>query len=142
MPPDRLFDLANTTALAGWLVLLASPIAPQLAQRISGVAIPLLLSTLYAGLALAHFASAEGGFGSLDDVATLFAQREMVLLGWVHYLAFDLFVGAWEVRTARAEAIPFVLVVPCLAVTFLLGPAGLLLFMLLRLGRVVARRAA
>jgi hypothetical protein len=142
MTLDTLFSAANTAALAGWIVLALSPLAPRWAERISGVAIPLGLSVVYTALAFAFFGAADGGFGSLGDVARLFATREIVLLGWVHYLAFDLFVGAWEVRTGRAEAIPFVLVLPCLALTFLLGPAGFLLFATVRIARRTVRRPA
>lgn len=65
----------------------------------------------------------------------LLAKPELALAGWVHYLAFDLFVGGWEVRTAHAEAIPFIFVIPCLVLTFLFGPAGLLAFAALRAAR-------
>jgi hypothetical protein len=65
----------------------------------------------------------------------------LLLAGWLHYLAFDLFVGAWEVRTARAAAIPFLLVVPCLGLTFLFGPAGLLAFLVLAASFRAARPA-
>jgi hypothetical protein len=68
-------------------------------------------------------------------VKALFASDALLLAGWIHYLAFDLFIGAWEVRTARAEGIPHLLVLPCLVLTFLLGPVGLLLFLALRLAR-------
>ena len=71
----------------------------------------------------------------------LFTQPEIALAGWIHYLAFDLFIGAWEVRTARAERIPFLLVVPCLALTFLFGPAGYLAFTALRGARAAIRTA-
>lgn len=81
---------------------------------------------------------APGGFDSLPNVMLLFTKPEIALAGWIHYLAFDLFVGAWEVRTARAERIPFPLVVPCLALTFLFGPAGYLAFSTLRAARAAA----
>lgn len=142
MDLDTLFGAANATALAGWIVLALSPLSPRWSDRISGAVLPVVLSVLYTGLALTHFAGAEGGFGTLDDVAKLFTTREIVLLGWVHYLAFDLFVGAWEARTARAEKIPFLLVLPCLVFTFLLGPAGFLLFTIIRIARASVRRAS
>ncbi len=135
MSPDVLFQIANSTALLGWAVLLVSPWLPGVADRVSGFAIPILLSIAYAGLILAFWARGEGGFDSLDNVTRLFQTRELLLAGWIHYLAFDLFVGAWIVRTARRDAMPFLLIVPCLALTFLFGPAGLLTFLAIRLAR-------
>ena len=137
MSLDAIFQLCNMSALAGWLVLLASPVAPKVADRVSGLLIPLLLAVGYAGLVLAFWTRAEGGFDSLANVMRLFTKPEIALAGWVHYLAFDLFVGAWEVRTARAERIPFIVVVPCLALTFLFGPAGYLAFACLRAARAL-----
>jgi hypothetical protein len=132
MDVNLLFASANLLALAGWALLLASPLIPTLADRLAGFALPLLLSVAYAGLVLAFWTRAEGGFGSLDDVARLFRAPQLLLAGWLHYLAFDLFVGAWEVRTARRDGIPFPFIIPCLALTFLFGPAGYLVFTAVR----------
>lgn len=132
MTPDQLFQLANPLALLGWLVLLAAPLAPRAAQAVAAAAIPLLLSLAYAGLVLAFWWQAPGGFGSLPEVQALFTHPHIALAGWLHYLAFDLFLGAWQVRTARAEGIAHWLVIPCLILTFLFGPAGLLTFAILR----------
>lgn len=137
MTSDFLFQICSTMAMAGWVVLLASPLAPVWTQRISGLLIPLLLSVAYAGLVLAFWHRAEGGFDSLANVMRLFTQREIALAGWIHYLAFDLFVGAWISRTAAEEKIAFLLVVPCLLLTFMFGPAGYLAFAALRAGRRV-----
>lgn len=133
MTPDSLFQLSGPLAMPGWLALLAAPLAPRLAQVVAAQVVPLVLAVAYAALILTHWAGAEGGFGSLSDVASLFANPWLLLAGWLHYLAFDLFVGAWEVRTARAEGIPHWQVVPCLALTFLFGPAGFFVFSALRL---------
>jgi hypothetical protein len=128
MDVEPIFRIANSVALAGWLVLLASPVVPRLAQIVSGLTIPLLLAVAYSSLILAFWSSGQGGFGSLDQVAQLFQSRELLLAGWIHYLAFDLFVGAWIVRSARENGVAFWMAVPCLILTFLFGPAGFLLF--------------
>lgn len=140
MSPDAIFSAASSIALVGWLVLLASPLVPVWSQRISGLAIPALIGVAYVGLILANWSGVEGDFSSLDGVARLFQSREVLLAGWLHYLAFDLIVGAWEVRAARASGLHFLLVVPCLAATFLFGPAGFVLFLALR--AVAARPGA
>jgi hypothetical protein len=133
--PDSLFSAANLLAMAGWIVLALSPLSPRWSDRISGLAIPLVLSVGYTALVLAFWSRAPGGFDSLPNVMALFTMPEIALAGWVHYLAFDLLIGAWVVRTARAEGIHHLIVLPCLALTFLFGPAGWLAFTLLRASR-------
>lgn len=133
MHPDALFQLSGPVAMAGWLALALTPLAPKLTQLAASLVIPVILSLGYTALILAHWSGAEGGFGSLPDVMLLFTNPAVALAGWVHYLAFDLFVGAWEVRTARRAAIPHLMVLPCLLLTFLFGPIGLLAFLGLRL---------
>jgi hypothetical protein len=136
---DTLFLLGGFAAMSGWIALLASPWLGRAADRYASLVVPGVIAVVYTGLVLAFWSRAEGGFGSLGDVARLFETRELLLAGWLHYLAFDLFVGAWEVRRAREAAIPFVLVVPCLGLTFLFGPAGLLAFLSLMAAFRVAR---
>lgn len=131
--PDTLFQIANPVALLGWLALALSPLSPRVTQIIAGLVIPLMLALVYTGLILAHWSSAPGGFGSLPDVMALFTSPPVALAGWVHYLAFDLAVGAWIARTAAREGIAHLLVLPCLALTFLFGPIGFLAFSALRL---------
>ncbi|MCA3436459.1 MAG: DUF4281 domain-containing protein [Rhodobacter sp.] len=135
MPTDSLFQSANTLALIGWIVLALSPLSPRWSDRISGLAIPLVLSAGYTALILAFWSRAPGGFDSLPNVMQLFTFPEIALAGWVHYLAFDLLIGAWIARMARAEGIHHLLVLPLLALTFLFGPAGYLAFTLLRASR-------
>ncbi len=129
---ETLFSVASLMAMAGWLILLASPWMPIWSNRIGGFVIPALLSVGYLLLLLLSQGSEDGGFGSLAGVVALFGQPQAVLAGWVHFLAFDLFIGAWQCRVARADGIAFVWVIPCLALTFLLGPLGLLAFLGLR----------
>jgi len=134
MTLDLAFSAAGLLAMAGWLALLVTPLAPVWSDRIAGILLPLLLSAGYVVL-IVFVPSRGGGHGSLADVTQLFSQREAVLAGWVHFLAFDLLVGAWICRIAGREGIRFRLVIPCLPLTFLFGPAGFLAFSLVRAGR-------
>src|SRR5690349_5034766 len=93
---------------------------------------PALFAVLYVAILLTHWKGSNGGFSSLPAVAALFSQPWLLLAGWVHYLAFDLLVGSWEVRDARDRGIPHLVVVPCLALTFMFGPAGWLAYAGLR----------
>jgi len=138
---DLIFQYATLIAVAGWATLLISPLMPRISDLAATYAMPALISVAYAGLILAFWTSAEGGFGTLDEVAQLFQTRELLLAGWLHYLAFDLFVGAWIVRRGRADGLPFWLVLPCLPLTFLFGPAGYLAFLSVRAARLQLRTA-
>jgi hypothetical protein len=129
---DTIFSICSMLAMAGWVLLIALP-RQRLAHTIASVGIPLTISAVYLVLIVQHFGSADGGFGSLAEVARLFANPAMLLAGWVHYLAFDLFIGAWEVRDAQRHGVPHLLVIPCLLLTFMLGPIGLLCYIVARL---------
>jgi hypothetical protein len=135
MSPERLFSLCNSLALIGWLILVFAGRMRWAARLVAGAVIPLLIAILYAFLIARHWGDTQGGFGTLAAVAALFSNRWLLLAGWVHYLAFDLFIGSWETRDAQALGIPHWLVIPCLLLTFMFGPAGLLLYFLLRTSR-------
>ena len=123
-----IFSVANTTAALGWLLLIFAPRWRITERLVLSGALALGFAVLYSGLIVAHFGESEGGFSSLDEVVKLFRQPAMVLTGWVHYLAFDLFVGAWEARDARRRGVPHLALVPCLLLTFMFGPVGLLAY--------------
>jgi hypothetical protein len=137
---ESLFQVLNMAALAAWLPLVFLP-RRRWANAILPVAVPALLGAVYVVLLAVSMPGSEGGFGSLAGVRTLFDDPRALLAGWTHYLAFDLFIGGWEVRDAQERGVPHLLVVPCLALTFLVGPAGLLLYLGIR-RFAPARRAA
>jgi len=141
MTPELVFTIVNGVALLSWVALAVLP-GHKTITRLTGVAVPALLSFIYVAIVAARIGGSEGGFGSLAAVATLFADPWLLLAGWIHYLAFDLFVGSWEVRDARTRGLSHALVLPCLALTFLFGPAGWLLYVILRLRHPEVIRAA
>ncbi|MBI3932712.1 MAG: DUF4281 domain-containing protein [Acidobacteria bacterium] len=132
--PETLFAAANLVVVPGWALLVLAPGSKWTTRVVGSSVLSLLLATLYVVLLAARFGAAEGGFGSLAEVATVFRDPYLLLAGWIHYLAFDLFVGGWEVRDARRLGLPHFAVVPCLVLTFVFGPAGLLAYSALRLG--------
>jgi hypothetical protein len=132
MTAEQAFSLLNGIALIGWLLLAAFPRRPLVVQTIAGTAIPALFAVAYVAMIAVNWGESEGGFSSLQGVAALFANRWLLLAGWTHYLAFDLLVGVWEVRDSSTRGFPHVMVLPCLLLTFLFGPAGWLLYLVLR----------
>ena len=132
MNPETIFSLCGQLALVGWISLLVAPRRRWSARVIAPFVIPLILAVIYLGLIASHWSGHRGGFGSLAGVSELFSDRWILLAGWIHYLAFDLFLGAWEVRDSTRAGVPHWLVVPCLILTFLFGPVGLLAYSVCR----------
>lgn len=133
MTVETVFAICNAGVMPGWILLAVAPGWVWTERLVHSVLIPVLLGAVYVGGFLTAPPAPEGAsFGSLEGVMLFFSQPHGVLVGWVHYLVFDLFVGAWEVRDARRRGIHHALVVPCLFLTLMLGPAGLLLYVVIR----------
>ena len=145
MTLDTAFRLANLRALVGWIALMLAPLRRP-AMVFIARAIGVLLAIGYTIGFVTAIGAARGLVGdySLTGIAAFFADPRLALVGWVHYLAFDLWVGAWEVDAAERAAMPHALVVPALLLTFLVGPVGLIAFLALRAigGRRKPRRFA
>ncbi len=146
LDPAATFSLATLLVVAGWLGLIVSLFVRQVrpfAWTAAQVIVPALLAGAYVLLLFnGREAFAEGGFGSLEEVRTLFANDSALAAGWLHYLAFDLFVGAWITRDGAERRVPALLILPCLPLTFMFGPAGLLLYFALRLIPIRAAQEA
>jgi len=139
---EEIFGIANGLALAGWVALLAAPLLPRAKAaiwQVTGLVLPTLFAAAYIGL-LASSWSSGAGLGSLAEVQALFAVPGLLVAGWLHYLAFDLFVGTWIARDGERRGLSPLALAPCFVLTFLAGPAGLLLYLALRgaLGRRIA----
>ena len=137
MTPETTFAIANNGILIFWLLLIVAPGWRGTQIVVHSVAIPVLLGLTYIWLLSTavfggHGAPAGASFFSLGGVAALFSSPLALTAGWVHYLVFDLFVGAWEARDARRRGFPRLALIPCLIVTLLVGPVGLLLYLAVR----------
>ena len=135
MSPEQIFSLAGALSMLGWAGLVLAPRWTITRDWLAPVVVPLLIGVVYVTLMLTYIDRAPegGGFDSLAGVAALFSVEELLLAGWIHYLAFDLFVGAWEVKDAQEQGIHHLVVIPCLVLTLRAGPGGLLLYWVIRL---------
>lgn len=138
---DMIFGLANVWALLGWVILAFAPKRAHVVPLVFFAGV-VLLACLYAGLIIPLMAGviSDGGpigrppadFTTLAGVMALFDTPGGATIGWIHYLAFDLFVGIWIARKADAHKISRGLQAPILFFTLMAGPIGLLLYLLLR----------
>ncbi len=130
--PAAVFSAGSSAALVGWIVLIFLPRRFALLFAIPQYVIPFALGLLYAAMILPRIFSGDGGFGSIEDVRTLFQDDAALTGGWLHYLAFDLFIGAWIARRADEIGLPRLIQAPILVATFMLGPVGLVIFLCIR----------
>ncbi|MEQ8557936.1 MAG: ABA4-like family protein [Henriciella sp.] len=136
---DVLFMLVSAVVVPAWLLLVLAPGWRTTQLVVHSGMYPLFLGSIYSICLIASLffgVSAEGtGFSSIAAVSALFDHPNGVIIGWTHYLVFDLFVGAWIGRDAQRRGLPHLAVAPCLIATFLFGPLGLLAYMLVRFSR-------
>ena len=138
---DALFALVNPVPLPFWLPSIVAPRWRFTLPIVRLLIVP-LLAVAYTVIIAARFGGSDGGFNSLAGVQRLFADPHTLLAGWIHYLAFDLFVGAWIVEDALARRVPaWARIVP-LPLTLMFGPGGLLLYLALRQLTAAHREAA
>lgn len=133
MTPDKIFEICNTIAMLGWLILIFLPFFHHRDKFVIGIIVT-LFCVVYAWLVFSSFSLSDfNSFSTLEGVMNLFTNKTVVTAGWIHYLAFDLMTGVFISKNAASNGINHWLTVPCLFFTFMLGPVGLLLYLLLRL---------
>jgi hypothetical protein len=130
------FTLINALVVPAWALLLVLPRSPITKALVHSMFWPVLMGSIYATLLIAAMffgqSHPDAGF-SFGGVQALFDHPNGVLVGWTHFLVFDLFVGAWIARDAQRREISHIVTVPCLLGAFLFGPVGLLLYAVIRL---------
>jgi Domain of unknown function (DUF4281) len=132
---EALFGIANAMAFLCWLALIFLPRKPWLRTTIFFI-VAFGLCLTYGGIAMTFFFRVEGGgFASIAQVQKLFLSEPVVLAGWIHYLAFDLFVGLWIAKHADMLGVPRIVQAIALIATFMFGPIGLLIYLAIEFSR-------
>ena len=139
---ELLFTIANTAILLAWLPLLLAPKWSFTKQMLAFPYVPFILSFFYLFFLLNDGGLAEADFSSLAGILELYrnATPEAAAAGWMHYLAFDYWVGCWMLRDAQKKAVPHLLIVVPLLCTFMLGPVGIMLYVLFTQTRLAFKK--
>lgn len=139
LPWETIFEVTNIYALVCWVILAFAPkrreVLPVLLIAGTGllaITYAVLIIGLMSGM-LDPVGPRSGDFSSLSGVMALFDSKAGATIGWIHYLAFDLFVGIWVARNADRHGYARWAQVPVLFFVFMFGPLGLTLYLLLRL---------
>ena len=132
MTPDTIFQICNAIAMIGWLILIVLPMWHSSDKFIIGIIVT-LFAIIYTYYIVTNISAIDmKSFGSLKGVTALFTNPLAVLIGWVHYLAFDLMIGLFIKKNSLKHGISHWLVIPCMLLTFMFGPVGLLLYLIIR----------
>ena len=129
---ELIFTICNTGILLFWTLLVFLP-KRKITQTIMTFPwLPLGLSFFYAYFLFGFGGLAEADFSSLDGILSLFkeATPESAAAGWMHYLAFDFWMGCWILKHSQQKEIPHLWMILPLLGTFLLGPLGVLAYTL------------
>jgi Domain of unknown function (DUF4281) len=121
---------AHAVALVGWIALFALPwIGRRRAVLVARwAAVPLCL--LYLLFLFTHLKAIPTDAGyTLEAIGRFFDKPVLLLVGWIHYLVLDLWVGSWEAEHSEKAGVPYGLLLPCLFATMMIGPLGLLLYL-------------
>jgi hypothetical protein len=140
MNTELAFQVTLILSTIGWIALFLFPRKVFVNFWLCGTIIPGMIGIFYAVLCVLYWNSAPGGFmerfGSLKGALAMFnASGGLLLAGFIHYLAFDLFIGAWEARRGTQGRWPYLLFLPSLVLTLLFGPAGVLVCLITLLVR-------
>ena len=131
MTGEQIYNFCTYLALFGWAALVLAPLKRAYCINFArGIA--LVLAVAYIGQLIWTTEPTGGDFSSLAGITLLFTKAGNVMLGWTHFLAFDLFIGSWEAEDAAANNVPHWLLIPCLGLTLMFGPIGLLLYFFIR----------
>lgn len=137
---EQLFSFVNLAAMIAWVILVFLPRNDLLLAVVLylGVGMLCLIYTIGLGGILtgvfdpAGPADAAVNFMTVEGVQSIFASQGGTVVGWTHYLAFDLFTGLWIARDADQKGVGRLWQAPVLVLTFLVGPVGLLIWLLVR----------
>lgn len=140
MPYEPIFQLANLFVLPFWALMLFAP-HWRGTQAVMRSFIPIAgLAALYAVLLGQSFFALNPALNPADlanptlaVIAAGLGTPAGATIGWVHFLAFDLFAGRWIYLDSRERALSVWWVGPCLFFTLMAGPLGLLLYLGARL---------
>src|ERR1700716_1911204 len=131
---DPLFSLSSSLVLPFWLAMLLAP-TWRWTERVMRSMLPVaVLAAIYSALIIPRLPDILPGLMQprLHSIAALLGPPEGATIGWVHFLAFDLFVGRWAYLDSRERGISGWLMAPVLALTLLIGPLGWLSYLGLR----------
>ena len=69
----------------------------------------------------------------LNELKNLFEDNSFLIAFWLHFLAINLFCGAWIVKDSQKFIISKIIVFFPLIITYFIGPIGLFVYWVIRI---------
>ncbi|MAU01075.1 MAG: hypothetical protein CL608_28350 [Anaerolineaceae bacterium] len=132
---ETLFSFSSLLVMPFWLLLIFLPRWRVTERVMAGPWVAAPAALLYAGLVLPNFVEIFTAVSNptLSGITALLGDPTGATIAWVHFLAFDLFVGRWVYLDGRARNISAWFISPILFFVLMLGPVGFLLYLVVRL---------
>ena len=136
--PETIYLFANWGIIPFWLLLIFFPNHGLTNFFVQSIIVPLILAVCYVYLSYNLYLEKNifDGFelyNGLEGLYSMFANENLLLIFWLHFLAISLFAGAWMVRDARRFFIPKIILIPSLILTYFSGPVGIIVYWLMRI---------
>jgi len=132
---ETIFNIFNSGILFFWILLLVFPKKVFTQKIIAFPWVPLVIAIGYVYFLSTTTGTFSADFSSLYGLTEMFqnAKPRGVAAGWLHYLAFDFWVGCWMLKNSQEKRVKHVWMILPLICTFMLGPLGIILYTLVLL---------
>ena len=131
MNMETIFSLSFLLVAPFWFLMIALPHWSWTKRIMASPWVAAPAALLYAVLVLPSVGSVFAAVSSpqLDGIVALLGTPEGATIGWVHFLAFDLFVARWAYLDSRERKISAWLMAPILFFVLMLGPVGFVAYL-------------
>ncbi len=134
MTASLMFQICNLLVTPQWLLMMLAPNWHVTRWLVKSRLFIIILSLVYIFYIIGIFS--VGGFknfSSLEGIKSLFTKDDIILAGWIHILAFDLFAGSWVWQNAKTRHVHHLWLIPIFFLMWFMGPIGLLFYLGIRL---------
>ena len=128
---DTIFSLSSLTSIPFWLLMILAPRHSWTRRIIGSPFLILPAAILYIMLVFPNIISSFPTLANpkLETIQTLLGSSAGATITWVHFLAFDLFVGRWAYLDSLERNIHPLVMAPILFLILMFGPLGFALYL-------------
>ena len=136
---ENIYLWVNFGVLPFWLMLILIPNYKITTIFTNSIILPLIIASAYVYVfyqtilldePISHIFEI---YLSLENLYILFSSESFLLVFWLHFIALNLFLGSWVSINGVKYNIPRGLMFIPLIIIYFIGPAGLILYWMIRI---------